>query len=103
MSSSDYGVKRDADLERLRFIEALGPNAWFEGKDVGVRRYLVAQFGAGVVADCPDVGNALYYYRGDGDWKDVFRSTKLDALRLGAKRIIHRGDWKGRLKRALKL
>jgi len=90
------------EVDRIRFIESLGPIAWYEGREFGVSRYFVALFNGVAVADCPDSGNALYYYRqGDRDWKDVFRRNKMDAIKAGAKRLYHAGDWKGRLRRLL--
>lgn len=96
------GVQQHSDeLHRIKFIDGLGPKAWYEGRDVGIRRYYVAVFKRVVVADCPDSGNALYYYGGKHDWKDIFRKSKRDALRAGAQRIYHAGDWKERLRRML--
>lgn len=83
--------------ERLRFLDGLGPSEWFRGSELADAIYYVAVFGDLAIADTVTYGNALYWYRGpDGAWKGVFRRNKRDALTLGARRILHTGDWMGR-------
>jgi hypothetical protein len=89
-------------LERLIFLDGLGPKEWYAGSHLGKRRYYVAVFDRVAVADTPDWGNALYYCAVSGErWKTVFRLSKDEARRAGARRIFHDGDWRGRLKRVL--
>lgn len=47
--------------ERLRFLESLGPRAWYKGSHLAKRVYFLALFDRLAMADCPDWGNALYY------------------------------------------
>lgn len=90
-------------LERLRFLDGLRPSAWYVGSELGSRIYYVAVFPHAAVADSAEYGNALYLYRRrDGDWQRVFRSVKREAVALGARRIVHRGDWQARLLSALR-
>ncbi len=87
------------EIERLSFLDNLGPRAWYEGSHLGQRIYYVAVFDKVAVADCLEWGNALYYCAAQNDkWRQVFRLTKAEALRAGAKRLVHSGDWKQRLK-----
>lgn len=86
-------------LERLIFLDTLNPIAWYAGSHLGDRRYYVATFPGVAVADTPDWGNALYYYRTSGDsWQSVFRLSKIEALRAGASRIYHSEGWQERLR-----
>jgi hypothetical protein len=86
------------DPERIIELENLAPVAWYVGDSLGTRAYFVAEFKNIAVADCPEYGNALYYYSGASDWRTVFRRSKPEATRLGARRILHKGDWRGRLR-----
>lgn len=91
--------------ERLQFIKSLGPWREWVGLTFGKRQYHVALFPVpGVaVAESVNDGNALYYvaYRGDS-WQSVFKLTKLGAIRAGARRIRHQGDWKRRVKEVIR-
>lgn len=86
------------DIERIEFISDLVPAAWYEGRTLGTRQYFVAEFDGVVLAECPDWGNALYYCVGRNDWRLIFRRSKREALSLGAKRILHKGDWRKRIR-----
>lgn len=80
------------DVERLRRLAQLNPAATYQGLYLGRRQYIVFVFDGVAIAECPTWGNALYYTI-DPDWRSVFALTKRDAIRLGARRIFHRGDW----------
>lgn len=85
-------------IERLSFLESLGPKSWYEGSHLGERIYFVAVFNRVAVADCPTWGNALYYCAAGGErWRDIFRLTKAGALEAGARRLIHNRYWEWRL------
>lgn len=91
--------------ERLDFLMALRPGAWFRGLKLGGRQYHVAEFPQVAVAECALEGNAIYYlYRSHGDWRFVFTQSKNEALKLGADRIIHdpEGAWRASLRRVIR-
>ncbi|MFN0095317.1 MAG: hypothetical protein ACKVVT_11165 [Dehalococcoidia bacterium] len=82
-------------VERLEPLFKLRPHSWYEGQQLGRRDYVVAIFPGVAIADCPDYGNALYYYRcNDASWQRVLSLEKSEALLAGAERIIHRDGWK---------
>lgn len=83
-------------FQRLRFLRSLNPDRFFEGRRLGERVYFVMVFGQFAVADSPQYGNALYYYRG-ADWRDVFSMPKREARKLGAGKVVHSGDWQERI------
>lgn len=88
------------DPRRLKFLLSLRPVALFRGSSLGQRVYVVAVFPKVAVADTGQYGNALYYYRcTDNEWMRVFRKDKIEARRAGAQRLIHTGDWEGRVRR----
>ena len=90
-------------LERIRFINSFDPARWYLGKSLGTRYYYVALFAGVAVAESPVWGNALYYCATRADeWRVVFRKTKREALRAGARRIIHRTHWKARVERLIR-
>lgn len=94
LGSGDAAGQRE---ERIVFLDSLGPIAWHRGRHMESRNYLVAEFRHLVFAECALEGNALYYVRADTlSWKEVFRLSKREALKAGAKRILHRADqhWK---------
>jgi hypothetical protein len=86
------------DIERIRQLDGLNPIQTYVGLYMGKRQYIVFEFERVAFADCPLHGNALYYTR-DPRWRDIFVHTKREALQLGAKRLIHRGDWLARAQR----
>ena len=90
-------------LERLDFLWGLRPSRIWRGVPLeGTREYLAFEFPRLVIVDCPDYGNALYYYPCRPDWQKVFSLTKREARHRGAKRLMHAGDWQGRVKKLLK-
>jgi hypothetical protein len=93
-------------LERLAYLESLGPRLAYEGKDrLGSEAYWVFVFDRHVVAECPLWGNAIYVIRGTGDWRTLLSKSKRELLTAGQgriQRISHKGDWKSRLVLELK-
>lgn len=86
--------------ERIEAVMSLGPNVCYNILKLSSRLYYVALFESVAVADSPDYGNALYWLPLDGDnWKTVLHQPKFAALRSGARRIVHHGDWKDRLRK----
>ena len=86
------------DINRLVKLASLSPRAtyrgWYLDAHTNSRRYPyhVFEFEAVAIADCQQFGNALYYAPVE-DWREVFVLTKREALRAGARRLIHRGGW----------
>jgi hypothetical protein len=91
-------------IERIRFLESLKPARMYEGSHLGNVVYYVALFPRVVIADCVDEGNAIYYLpeRSPQSWKAVFRLSKQEARRAGARRIVHSGEWKSRVRDLLR-
>lgn len=88
-------------IERIRYIESLDPLERYEGQSyLGSRLYYVFVFEKCVLAECPMFGNAIYILDRDrtDSWQDIFAKTKKEVLETGVKRVLHRGDWKRRLK-----
>ncbi len=88
-------------FERLKLIRKLGPKESYEGRSyLGNRLYFTFIFDGLVIAECPEFGNALYYLDGKkvASWKQIFSRTKREALKAGAKRLLHMGNWESRLK-----
>lgn len=97
-SSKPSSKVDDHQVDRLAFLDSLGPDAWYQGSELSQAIYYVAVFGELAVADSVTYGNAIYWFRGPPDrWKAVFRRNKRDALLLGARRLIHTGDWQQRV------
>jgi hypothetical protein len=94
------GKRSQKELERLQLLATLGPTSWAIGRYLGRRQYIVALFERVAVAECEERGNALYLAP-SGSWEEIFRRTKPEARALGARRIVHRGNWKRRLEEAL--
>jgi hypothetical protein len=98
LDDGGIGLVTDWDEDRLRFLDSLSPRMRYSGSHLGQRLYFVAVFDKLVVADTGEFGNALYtLVCADDRWKSVFKRTKAEALRLGARRIVHRGNWQGRV------
>lgn len=96
------GRSWDEARERLQPVWALGPREWYEGEELGSREYFVAVFDRVAIAECPDYGNALYYYRcTDSSWQRVFCEEKQVARALGAERIIHTENWERNLRQVV--
>ena len=88
------------DLSRLRAAEALRPvECWVgQGEFDG---YVVYVFRGGkrALLDHPLTGNACYILR--GDWRALSRLSKYELLTEHQKRvtrIVHRGDWRRRIR-----
>jgi len=90
---------RGSDHTRIPFLRSLGePRVW-RGSHLAQRIYVVAEFRGVAIADTETYGNALFYFEGDGnEWQRVFRRDKSEAVRLGAGRIPHSGDWQQRVR-----
>lgn len=99
--------KKESDLllERLKYIESLGPKERYVGQtNLGNRSYYVFVFEQYVIAESPMFGNAIYILIGEQKelWKEVFSGTKRNALNSGAIRIPHSANWeKSLLKKIL--
>jgi hypothetical protein len=93
---------REDDASRMTFIHSLGPERCYEGSYLSETLYHVAVFPYVAIAETAEWGHALYYCRHTNDsWQTVFRKTKKEALDAGARRIIHSGDWRSRVRRLL--
>jgi hypothetical protein len=89
--------------ERIDLLVSLLPLAWYEGADLGKRVYSVATFPGIAIADSGDYANALYYVLTNGtEWQSIFRRSKREALQLGARRVIHNGDWELRVRQLVR-
>ena len=94
--------KSEVDWERFNFLESLRPIDRYKGQHLSSQKYTVFEFEEIVVAESNLEGNALYYVlKEKGDWERILTLTKREALRNGAKRIIHRtdGTWKRQLRK----
>lgn len=92
------GSLEDADYARLGFIDSLSPERWYAGKRLGRTQYFVAEFAGIVVADAPQIGNAIYILRdSESNWRHILSRTKPEAIHAGAERLFHVGGWKERL------
>lgn len=86
--------------ERIRVIDRLGGATWYQGSLPASPHYYVADFGHIALAECVDAGNAIYYAKPeDGSWRDLFRTSKRDALQRGARRITHHPGWESEVRR----
>lgn len=99
---SSWNGGRRIDTGRLYQIVRLNPVSCWVGKDMW-KGYVVFEFASEgrVIVDCPFVGNAIYVF--GKDWKDLIRLSK-DRVRSCdqyAIKIVHKGDWFGRLQKAL--
>jgi hypothetical protein len=88
------------DLSRLRTAESLRPKECWVGQDE-FEGYAVYVFPGGKLAllDHPLKGNACYILR--GDWRALSRLSKYELLTEHDRRVtrvVHRGDWKKRLR-----
>ncbi len=105
-SAGDSAGLGGQQTERLIYIDSLKPIRWYSGEDLlDSRRYYVALFRGMVAAESADYGNALFILESDQDWKQRLSLTKSDLLRIHSTevtRIVHTGDWRSRLKSAVK-
>ena len=105
LSGAQESLTQQLDRERLAFLDQLRPLESYIGTDsLGSRVYVLGIFDHHVVAECPLEGNALYVVEGTEDWRELFKHTKTDFRTIAKdrfKRIIHKGDWRSRLRKAL--
>lgn len=83
-------------FERCRFLSQLEPApTWYATRRfMGTPYYIVAVMAnVGVFAECPLLGNALFFLPPDKGWEKVFACPKQEAIELGAKRIPHQKGW----------
>lgn len=83
--------------ERFEYLSRLSPVRWWEGEVLGERVYVVAEFRSVAIAECIKDGNAAYIVATTQDWKMILGKTKAEARNLGAKRIVHSGNWRERM------
>lgn len=101
---ADAQSSRRWDLSRLEFFQTIGPAECFVGSE-DFDGYVVFTFpGKGkAVLDNPLHGNACYII--SGEWRELSRLSKQELLGSHAKnvtRVIHRGNWKKRVRRRLR-
>ncbi len=93
------------DMGRLEKAYSLGPSGCYTGLDE-FEGYVVFTFPRTEKAllECPVYGHAIYIL--GSDWKRLSRLSKQELLNdaaSGVTKIVHRGDWFARTKRALGL
>ena len=67
--------------QRLKFIDSLSPNQWFQGKNyLGRRSYYVAEFQSCVIAESAQYGNAAYVVYDTSKWQSILNRTKRQVL-----------------------
>jgi len=80
-------------IERLKFIDSLFPQQWFQGNNyLGRRSYYVAVFRSFVIAESAQYGNAAYVVYDMANWQSLLSRPKRQVLQLGPKivtRIRH--------------
>ena len=90
--ASEWTLKPD-EIERLKFIDSLGPQQWFQGNNyLGRRSYYVAVFRTCVIAESAQYGNAAYVVYDIANWQSVLNHPKRQVLQLGptsVTRILH--------------
>jgi hypothetical protein len=92
------------DLERIEKALSLRPHQRYEEID-GIEGYIVFRFPhtPAALMECPKVGNAIYVIH--KDWERWSRMSKQDLMSDDSgevTKIVHQGDWFGRVKEALK-
>ena len=102
-------ARRDPDVryepERIEKVFSLGPEQCYVGADE-FDSYVVFTFAGTdrVLLECPIYGNAVYVL--GQDWKRLSRMSKgelLSGRARGVTKIVHKGDWFGRVKQALRI
>nr|MDP9475793.1 hypothetical protein [Actinomycetota bacterium] len=91
------------DKERIAKAFSLRPDRCYVGSGE-FEGYIVFAFShtERVLLECPKFGNAIYVIH--SDWRRLSRTTKQDLLLRRSRevtRIVHKGNWFGRVKRAL--
>ena len=104
---SQFKNKEQAQLflERLEYLETLNPKEIYRSRfNDQASPYYAFVFTECVVAENPLEGNAIYVIAGLESWQRLLKLSK-EALkqRYGhrIKRIVHRGNWKARLQKAI--
>ena len=97
--------ERRYEPERIEKALSLGPSRWWEGLD-DFGGYAVFEYPGTekVLVECAVYGNAIYVI--GADWKRLSRLSKRELLASrtrGVTKIVHKGDWFLRTKRALGL
>jgi hypothetical protein len=93
------------DIGRLKAVMSYNPAKCYVGIDK-FDGYIVFLFThtKRIALECPKIGNAIYII--EGDWRTLCRLSKWELLNSRSKhyviRIIHRGEWRTRLRAALK-
>jgi hypothetical protein len=95
--------KHDYDPDRLKVLMGHNPSQCYQGVDE-FDGYIVFLFThtRKIVLECLKFGNAIYVI--EGDWRALCQLSKSDLLNIHPKhvtRIIHRGKWRTRLRKAL--
>lgn len=87
------------DRSRIERLSGLGPSSVYIGRGE-LDRYVVFAFHERewAVLDCPIVGNAAYLLP-YSQWESLSRHTKAELLKghSSIRRVVHRGDWFGRI------
>ena len=93
---------KKVDIGRIRFLHSLSPIAIYYGLDEfdGYFIFIYKKKNLAVL-DCPLFGNAIYIIK--GGWRKVSKLSKKEVIEEYPEtvRVIHRGNWKGRLKSIL--
>ncbi|MFJ6374155.1 hypothetical protein ACIQH9_00365 [Pseudarthrobacter oxydans] len=92
---------RDTFKERYSTIRGMEPKAIRYG-NTGFARYVAFEFDKAVVLENYSYGNAAYVMY--EDWKELSQRTRLELLADSSarfERVIHTGNWKGKLKEAI--
>ena len=104
---SEFKNKEQARLflERLEYLETFNPKEIYRSRfNDQASPYYAFVFTECVVAENPLEGNAIYVIAGLESWQRLLKLSK-EALRQQyghrIKRIVHRGNWKGRLEESL--
>ena len=93
----------DFNLDRLKALMGHNPSQCYQGVDE-FDGYIVFLFThtRKVALECLKIGNAIYVI--EGDWRALCQLSKSDLLNQHAEhvtRIVHRGSWRTRLRKAL--
>jgi len=92
------------DWDRIEQIASLKPSRTYVGRRVWFG-YAVYEFSFStrVLLDCPIEGNAAYVL--EGNWSELIRHNKAQLREeLGSRctKVVHKGNWVGRIKDALR-
>lgn len=92
------------DTDRIKKAYSLGPNCCYVGKNEW-NEYIIFTFPytKKALLECPRFGNAIYII--EDDWQRFSRLSKQELLssqNSRAIKIVHKGDWFLRVKRALR-